>query len=327
MSIPPLDRQSLIRFDLTASQDTVLCGILCRLRSGKLHVDREQELAIVRRAYAKQILAWTIPSDPRLEAAFAAVPRERFLGPGPWPIMRYGVYVPTPSADPVYVYDDVLIGIVQDRGLNNSAPSYHAPVLASAGIQEGEHVVHVGAGTGYYTAMMAHLVGSSGKVTAIEYDPRLAAWAGDNLGSLGNMTVVQGDGAALDFEPADVIYVNAGATHPVARWLDGLTEGGRLMLPLTRVKNTEGSVRRGRVFQIKRRGSDYFVESVTGVAVYPCEGDGRSADAEAALAAAIERDIESRTEGWRRVTRLYRGTEIPRERCWLRAPSWALAYE
>lgn len=290
-------------------------------------MDREQELAIIRRAYAKQVLGWLSAGDARLEAAFAAIPRERFLGPGPWPIMRYGAYVPTPDADPVYVYDDVLIGLMPDRALNNGAPSYHAPVLASAGIREGEHVVHVGAGSGYYTAIMAHLVGASGKVTAIEYEPSLAVWARDNLAPLGNVTLVQGDGAAVDFEPADVVYVNAGATHPAERWLDGLTEGGRLMLPLTRVKETLGNVRHGRVFRIERRGPDYFVQPVIGVAVYPCQGSGRDPASESALAVAIERDMEGQTEGWKRVTRLYRGTDVPQQRCWLHAPGWALAYE
>jgi protein-L-isoaspartate(D-aspartate) O-methyltransferase len=117
----------------------------------------EEEIGIVRRAYAKQVMGWSAVSDARVEAAFAAVPREHFVGPGPWPIMRHGDYVRTPDADPVYVYDDVLIGLVQERYLNNGAPSYHAPLLVSAAIQEGDHVVHVGVGTGYYTAIMAHL--------------------------------------------------------------------------------------------------------------------------------------------------------------------------
>jgi protein-L-isoaspartate(D-aspartate) O-methyltransferase len=68
-----------------------------------------------------------------------------------------------------------------------------------------------------------------------------------------------------------------------------------------------------------------LVQSVSGVAI--SEGCGRDPAAEAALAVAIEKDIQSRTEGWRRVTRLYRPTEIPQERCWLRAPGWVLAYE
>jgi protein-L-isoaspartate(D-aspartate) O-methyltransferase len=51
-------------------------------------MDREEELAIVRRAYAKQLLAAVRINDGRVEAAFAAVKRERYLGPGPWPILR-----------------------------------------------------------------------------------------------------------------------------------------------------------------------------------------------------------------------------------------------
>jgi protein-L-isoaspartate(D-aspartate) O-methyltransferase len=82
------------------------------------------------------------------------------------------------------------------------------------------------------------------------------------------------------------------------------------------------------VFCIERRGPDYLVRSVSGVAVYPCEGCGRDPESEAALAVAIVSDLASCTEGWRRVTRLYRGSEIPEEkRCWLCAPGWALAYE
>jgi protein-L-isoaspartate(D-aspartate) O-methyltransferase len=136
-------------------------------------VNREQELAIIRRAYAKQVLASVKVSDERVEAAFAAAERERYLGPGPWQILRQSGYVPTPDADPVYLYCDVLIGIIPERGLNNGVPSYHAPLIASAAIRSGEHVVHVGAGTGYYTAIMAHLVGSVGRVTAIEFDEAL----------------------------------------------------------------------------------------------------------------------------------------------------------
>ena len=48
----------------------------------------EAELAIVRRAYAKQVMAPFNVAHPRVEAAFAAVRREAFLGPGPWPILH-----------------------------------------------------------------------------------------------------------------------------------------------------------------------------------------------------------------------------------------------
>jgi protein-L-isoaspartate O-methyltransferase len=48
-----------------------------------------------------------------------------------------------------------------------------------------------------------------------------------------NVSIVQGDGSRVAFDSADVIYVNAGATKPAEAWLDRLTEGGRLILPMT----------------------------------------------------------------------------------------------
>ena len=52
-------------------------------------MERVQELDIIRRAYAKQILAAAQIDDPSLELAFAQVRREDFLGPGPW-VIPYG---------------------------------------------------------------------------------------------------------------------------------------------------------------------------------------------------------------------------------------------
>jgi len=288
-------------------------------------VNREQELAVIRRAYAKQILAAANVNDKRVEAAFAAVERERYLGPGPWPILRQAEYVATPDADPVYLYCDVLIGIVPERGLNNGMPSYHAPLIASAAIRSGEHVVHVGAGTGYYTAIMAHLVESVGRVTAIELDAALAQRVKENFYDTANVVVLHGDGASIQFDAADVIYVNAGATRPADTWLDRLNDGGRLILPLTAKKTLRaggtGSLHRhGAVFRIERNGTEYLAKWISAVGVYPCEG-GRDDASEAALDAALQKG------GWQDVTRLYRSDQVPPDRCWLRAPGWALAYQ
>ena len=76
---------------------------------------------IVRRAYAKQIMVPLNAADPRVEAAFAVVRREAFLGPGPWPILHFDRYVTTPSDDPVYLYQDALVGIIPDRGVNKGS--------------------------------------------------------------------------------------------------------------------------------------------------------------------------------------------------------------
>ncbi len=225
-----------------------------------------EDLKIVRRAYAKQISAAFGVTDKGIEDAFAEVPREAFLGPGPWPIFRlWRDYAPTPTADPVYLYTDDLVGILPERHINNGQPSLHAHLLSQASLRPGEHVVHVGAGVGYYSAIMAHLAGPSGKVTAIEFDTELADRAAANCRSLPNVSVLQGDGSVVPFEPADVIYVNAGATRPANNWLDGLKEGGRLILPLTTDKgfsaNDWGHMdRRGAVFLVTRDGDDLRVD-------------------------------------------------------------------
>lgn len=283
------------------------------------------ELDIVRRAYAKQIMAAEGVIDARVEAAFAKVRREDFLGPGPWPVLRWmSRYVTTPSGDPVYLYTDDAVGILPERRLNNGVPSFHAKLISSASPQPGEHIVHVGAGVGYYTAVLAELVAPFGAVTAIEFDPDLAVRAAANFADYPNVRVAQGDGAQIPFDPADVIYVNASVTLPAASWLDGLKEGGRLILPLTtdegfRRGDPEDVRRRGAVFRIERRGCELLAQWISGVAIFPCEG-ARDAASEAALAEAFK------VERWREVTRLYRRDDLPAEQCWLRAPGWCLAY-
>ena len=145
-------------------------------------------------------------------------------------------YVATPSDDPVYLYQDALVGIIPDRGVNNGQPSLHAMLIAAASPRSGEHVVHIGAGVGYYSAILAHTVGESGRVTAIEFDGGLAVRLWANFAGLPNVRALPGDGAQIAFDPADVIYVNAGATRPADIWLDRLNDGGRLILPLTSEK-------------------------------------------------------------------------------------------
>lgn len=150
-----------------------------------------------------------------------------------------------PTRNPVYLYDDVVVGIIPERNLNNGQPSLHAALIASAAPRAGEHAVHVGAGVGYYTAILHRLVGRRGKVTAIEFDSGLAARLAANFAGANNIQVVSGDGARIAFDSADIIYVNAGATKPAETWLDRLVEGGRLILPLTAGEFPGGDIRQG----------------------------------------------------------------------------------
>jgi protein-L-isoaspartate(D-aspartate) O-methyltransferase len=291
-------------------------------------MDRQDELAVIRAAYAKQILAIVEIDDIRLDAAFAAVRREDFLGPGPWPILRGFEgrwYVPTPDADPVYLYTNDLVGIVPERHINNGQPSLHAHLIHQASPAAGEHVVHVGTGTGYYTAILAHLAGLTGRVTGIEYDGELAGRAKANFAGTPNVEIVQGDGGRVAFDRADVIYVNAGCTRPAGIWLDRLKDGGRLILPMTSdqgfaAKSPVQIASAGAVFRIERRADDFFAAWISAVAIFPCAGS-RDEASERALAAAFA------NKGWDRVTRLYRDQEIPAERCWLQGDGWCLAYD
>jgi protein-L-isoaspartate(D-aspartate) O-methyltransferase len=326
----------------TDSDGEIFCNASARKRQRRIRpgeasqkakdpMDRQTELAIVRRAFAKQILAAAQVKDPRIEAAFAAVRREEFLGSGPWQIFRMpSVYVSTPEADAVLLYVDQVVGLIPERGINNGQPSLHALLLAAAHIKEGEHVVHIGHGAGYYTAIMAHLAGATGRVTAIECDTGLAARARENLSSHANVRVFEGNGATMPFDPADVIYVNAGVTHPVDAWLDGLSDGGRLILPLTTDANTRSLaagnfdftkvMRSGVFFRIQRRGAEFAARGLLPTAIIPAEGV-RDKTAETALAAALE-------EGsWKAVTRLVRGAGVTPEHCWLRGQGWCLAFD
>lgn len=290
-------------------------------------MDPQAELRIIRAAYAKQILAAANVGNPRLAAALAAVPREDFVGQGPWMMLRWFSrdYVPTADPDPVYLYTNDLVALVPERRLNNGQPSLHAHLMHHAAPAAGEHVVHVGTGTGYYTALLAHLVGPSGRVTGIEFDTDLAARARANLAPHTNVEIIQGDGTEVPFEAADVIYVNAGCTQPATRWLDDLADGGRLILPLTSDAGFKGGApeqvaRSGAVFRIRRAAADYDVAWISPVAIIPCDG-GRNEVTERALAEAFARG------GWEKVTRLYRNQDVPDERCWLRGDGWCLAYD
>src|SRR5690348_4897696 len=161
----------------------------------------DAELIAIRRAYAKQLLAIAGVRDPRLEQAYASVPREDFLGPGPWTVgVEDETYVTTPSDDPAHLYIDAVVAILPERRLNNGQPSFHVRLMAHAAPRPGEHVVHIGAGAGYYSAILAELVAPGGHVTAVEFDAELAGRARSNLQRWPNVQVIHGDGTATPFQ-------------------------------------------------------------------------------------------------------------------------------
>lgn len=266
-------------------------------------METSDELASARKRYAELIRKTAQLRSERLVRALGEVPREDFMGPGPWKTMRFTFplqYRDTPDANPVHLYDDVLVALDHSRMLNNGLPSGLAGWIDAMDIDEGDHVVHAGCGTGYYTAIIAHIVGSGGRVTAIEYDADLAARARASLRRFSHVEVIAGDATTYDPGPVDAIFVNAGATHPHPLWLDSLKPSGRLVFPLVRwpegAKFGVGGAGWGVMLRIQRLQSGHSARWLGPSGFYPCFG---AVDAEAdrrlgdALAANGLREVRS----------------------------------
>jgi protein-L-isoaspartate(D-aspartate) O-methyltransferase len=169
-----------------------------------------------RREFANRIAAIARLKSPDLVKALALVPREDFVGPGPWKIMRppfMGGYVETPDADPIHLYDTVAVALDASRHLNNGEPSGLLGWLDALDIGRGIRFLHIGCGVGYYTAIVAHAASSDGVVLALEADPELAGRARQNLAAYGNVTVRCATSANPTDGCFDAIFVNAGATE------------------------------------------------------------------------------------------------------------------
>ena len=257
------------------------------------------ELDDIRQYYAEELRAVANLQSETLVRAFAKVRREHFLGPGPWQVFSPGLESvwTTTDGDPKHLYHNLLVVIDAEQHLNNGHPGFLAFLIDQLDLKAGGHVVHVGCGPGYYTAVMAEVVGNQGHVTAVEIDSRLAARARSNLNHLTQVKIIEGDGGEEDPGPCDAILVNAGATHPRSIWLDSLRTGGRLILPLT-VSGDEGGTE-GAVVKIIREPAGFAASFVSRVGIFPCAG-ARDAALNKKLAAAFKRGNEKSVQSLRR---------------------------
>jgi protein-L-isoaspartate(D-aspartate) O-methyltransferase len=251
--------------------------------------------------------------DPRIEQAFATIEREPFAGPGPWSIMNSThTYVKTPDDDPAFIYQDTLVGLDTAFGLNIGLPSAHAFWLDAIHLKEGETVLQVGAGTGYYTAIIAHLVGLGGRVHAYEIDPGLAARASENLKDLPQVDVQSRSGVADNLPKANAIYVCAGATRPSWAWLDALCSRGRLLFPLVPERGLGGML----LIERPDHGTNWPAKFVSRARFISCDG---LQDADAG-----RRLTEAFSSGWDRV-RSFRIDDATDDTCWFAGDGWWLS--
>ncbi|MBC9879035.1 methyltransferase [Bradyrhizobium sp. INPA01-394B] len=228
------------------------------------------DLSAARARYAKLIARRERISSERLLAALATVPRENFLARGPWRIKTEAArsYRLTADADPVHLYDNVLVAIDARRQLDTGLPSLWAHFIDLLAVGEKDRVVQIGCGLGYFSAILSEIVGAKGRVRAIECDARLSSRASANLRAYRNVEVVHGDGCLDIGEPADAIIVHAGFSHPHPLWLRSLRPRGRLLVPLTQ-RDREGAA-----LKITRRGKGFEAEAIQQIRIFPGRGRG-----------------------------------------------------
>lgn len=134
------------------------------------------------------------------------------------------------------------------HGSTCSQPSTVATMLELLDVQEGDRVLDVGAGSGWTTAILAHLVGG-GSVLGTELVGELVDLAAARLAAAGltRARVVRARTETLgdpEGGPYDRILVSAMADRLPQSLVDQLTDGGRMVLPLA-----------GRVVRVDRHGS------------------------------------------------------------------------
>jgi len=154
-------------------------------------------------------------SDPAVLDAMRQVPRERF--------------VPERLAD--LAYDDRALPI--EAGQTISQPYIVALMLEAAELADTDHVLEIGAGSGYAAAVISRI---AAHVITIERHAILADQARDRLAALGydNVDVVTGDGTKFcpEAAPFDAIIVAAGGPEIPIAFRNQLKLGGRLVIPL-----------------------------------------------------------------------------------------------
>jgi protein-L-isoaspartate(D-aspartate) O-methyltransferase len=252
-------------------------------------IKNKASLDEIRSFFATMMAVASGSTDPRFERAFELVRREAFVGPGPWHISVYQRTVETPSADPVFLYQNVLVRLDAAKGINNGEPFLHAAWIGAVEPKAGDAICHIGAGTGYYSAMLSVLALPGGAVNAFEIDENLARRARDNLQPFENVLVTQGDATQLPLPPSDLIYVNAGVVAPPIGWLRALRPQGRMIFPWRPSPGT------GLAIIVSRQPAGFSVKPLMASYFIPCVG---AADAEQCKKVPDQREAWSARSVW-----------------------------
>jgi protein-L-isoaspartate(D-aspartate) O-methyltransferase len=168
--------------------------------------------------------------EDAVSAAFAATPRAGFL---PRLARRRAAY-----DGPIQI----------GRGQTNSQPRTVEAMLRLLAVRAGDRVLDVGAGSGWSTALLAHLTGPTGEVLGVELEPTLVEFGSANLARTGRPwarieQAVPGVLGRPDGAPYDRVLVSAEPRQLPQELVDQVAIGGRMVIPVNgtmlRVDRTE----------------------------------------------------------------------------------------
>lgn len=177
----------------------------------------------------KQVL-----KDKRLLEAFKAIDRADFV----------------PEDYKPEGYEDYALPIGFEQTI--SQPTTVAFMLELLDVKEGDYVLDIGAGSGFTTGLLSHLVGESGSVVGVEIVPELVKQAKKNLEpyNLSNVEIFEAveDKGYPRLAPYDKILVSAAAVDEIPEeLLLQLKPAGILVIPVGEV-----------LVQIKKSSEDDF---------------------------------------------------------------------
>ena len=201
---------------------------------------------------ADELIKKGVLKNKRLIEAFRAVDRKNF--------------VPENLKESAYVDEPLPIG----EGQTISQPLTVAFMMEKLGPLPGDKVLDVGSGSGWTTALLAHIVGKKGKVIGMERIKDLCHFGMNNVSKYnliegGRVKIICTDGTKgyVNEAPYQRILVSASAKEIPREMKKQLAVGGRLVIP---VKNSIWTVE-------KISEKDFREEEYPGFAFVPLIGE------------------------------------------------------
>ena len=183
--------------------------------------------------------------DSNVLRAMREVPRDAFV----------------PEGLQEFAYEDAPLPI--EAGQTISQPYIVALMIEAAGVRPGDHVLEIGAGSGYAAAVLSRI---AERVYAVERHDELTRLAAGRMRRLAyhNVEIKTGDGTRgwPEAAPFDVVLVAAGGPAIPQPLKDELDLGGRLVMPVGPSESDQ------RLIKVIRRDAKHFEEEDLGAVTF-----------------------------------------------------------